>query len=218
MLRFSQFRVFIRRWGLIIFLSFFGFCVLYSVGTALYFRNRIVPLNDVSAAPVAIVFGAGVNKVGEPSAVLQDRLEVAAQLYDAKKVERILVSGDNSTTDYDEPTNMMRYLVDEKHIPREDIFIDFAGRRTYDTCIRAHTIWGIDDAILVTQEYHLPRALMTCDAVGVKAQGVSADLQPYERINQYRFREVFAFVQALLDVSVFHPKYVGGNPEEDLDP
>jgi vancomycin permeability regulator SanA len=184
----------------------------------LYFYQRIVSLENVSPAPVAIVFGAGVNKVGEPSAVLHDRLEVAAQLYDAQKVERILVSGDNSTTDYDEPTNMMRYLVDEKHIPREDVFIDFAGRRTYDTCIRAHNIWGIDRAILVTQEYHLSRALMTCSVVGVDAYGVAADLQPYDRIAQYRFREVFAFVQAMIDVSIWPPHYIGGAPEEDLDP
>lgn len=218
MISFVSVRAWIRRRGIALVCVILAGIVVSCGLVALYFHQRITPIEKVSAAPVAIVFGAGVNKVGEPSAVLRDRLDTAAQLYAAEKVERILVSGDNSTTDYDEPTNMMRYLVDEKNVPREDVFIDFAGRRTYDTCARAQTIWGIDRAILVTQEYHLSRALMTCDSLGVDAQGVAADLQPYARINQYRFREVFAFVQAMIDSYVWHPRYIGGEPEEDLDP
>lgn len=180
--------------------------------------QKVVSIYVIAPQPVAIVFGAGIQSDGTPSDILEDRLDVAAQLYLDKKVQRILVSGDNSTIDYDEPSNMMRYLVNEKSIPEGDVYTDFAGRRTYDTCARAKEIWGIERAILVTQTYHLPRALMLCSAQGIDVEGVSASLRSYTWSLKYRVREVFAFVQAVIDAYVLHPKYIGGAPETDLDP
>lgn len=193
---------------------------LASLEAVLFLRYmaKIVDASTVLHAPVAIVFGAGVASDGTPSDMLQDRLDVAARLYEEKKVDRILVSGDNSTTDYDEPSNMMRYLVNTKKIPKDDVYLDFAGRRTYDTCARAKEIWGIEHAILVTQTYHLPRALMLCTAQGIEVQGVSASLRSYRWSIRNKAREVFAFLQAMSNVYVAQPEYIHGKKETDLDP
>jgi SanA protein len=163
-------------------------------------------------AYAAIVFGAGLNRNGRPSDILADRLETAAQLYFAGKVQKILVSGDNTYENYDEPTAMLEFLI-QWGVPAEDIAADFAGRRTYDTCARAHEIWGLEDALLVTQEFHLPRALFLCRHFGIESRGVSANQQAYIHEDYYRLREVLATYKAVLDVFLLHPKYIGGESE-----
>lgn len=170
-------------------------------------------LDEVQPTEVAIVFGAGVKDDGTPSDALKDRLIVAAELYNAGKIEKILVSGDNSTETYNEPDTMSAYLI-ELGVPTENISEDYAGRRTYDTCIRAKNIWGINEALLITQDFHLPRALFTCEAVGIESFGISASLQPYVLEDYYRFREWFATIEAILDVYLIKPDYVSGEPEK----
>lgn len=205
-----------RHWKILVF-SLVLVCSIVFWLPAAYFYTLIVGSDVVETTPVGIVFGAGLKSDGTPSDVLKDRLDVAADLYDSEKIERILVSGDNSTTDYDEPSNMMRYLVNERNIPEESVFRDFAGRRTFDTCIRAKEVWGIERAILISQGYHLPRALMTCSAQGIEVQGVSASRQVYQYRTKYRIRELFAYAQALVDVYIWTPSYIGGKLETDLD-
>ncbi len=132
------------------------------------------PSYSVTEAPsrdVAIVFGASVLAPGLPSPYLEGRLQTALELYQAGKVKVILVSGDNATKYYDEPTTMRNWLI-EQGVPVADVVSDFAGFDTYDTCVRAKQIFGVTSATLVTQSYHLPRALATCFAVGVDAIGV----------------------------------------------
>ena len=107
-------------------------------------------VNDAPHTQVAIVFGAGLTVDNTPSDALMDRLTVAADLYAHGLVDHLLVSGDNRTLEYNEPDVMKQMLVDDFGIPPEVIFADYAGRRTYDTCRRAHELWGIDEAILVT--------------------------------------------------------------------
>ncbi|MDY0020280.1 MAG: ElyC/SanA/YdcF family protein [Anaerolineae bacterium] len=160
---------------------------------------------------VAIVFGAGYWPSGALSDILRDRLDAAIELYRAQRVEKLLFSGDNRFVDYSEPAKMLEYAMIQG-IPREDIILDYAGRRTYDTCYRARAIFQVQEAILVTQRYHLPRALNTCHALGIDAEGYSADRVPYVHIRRYWLREVPALWRSWWDLYVAHPLPVLGDP------
>jgi SanA protein len=163
---------------------------------------------------VAIVFGAGLWWDGSPSPVLRDRVATAAQLYFSGKVKKILMSGDNRFLDYNEPGAMRAYALG-LGVPETDIVLDYAGRRTYDTCYRARAIFGVQEAILVTQGFHLPRALYTCNQLGVQAIGVSADLRDYRRgaLVYWHARETPATLVALWEVHLSRPLPVLGYPE-----
>jgi len=146
--------------------------------------------------------------------VLRDRVATAAQLYFTGKVKKLLMSGDNRFLDYNEPGAMREYALG-LGVPDEDIVLDYAGRRTYDTCYRAGAIFGVKEAILVTQAFHLPRALYTCNQLGVKAIGVPADLRDYRHgARVYWFgREVPATLVALWEIHITRPQPVLGKPE-----
>ncbi|MDX9991064.1 MAG: ElyC/SanA/YdcF family protein [Anaerolineales bacterium] len=169
---------------------------------------------DVPARPLAIVFGAGLTRSGTASPVLRDRIRAAADLYFAGKVEKLLMSGDNSTQFYNEPAAMRQYAL-ELGIPDQAIVLDYAGRRTYDTCYRARHIFGVDQAILVTQGFHLPRALYLCNALGLDGVGVAADNFTYRRVSllYWNLRELAATVTALMDVHLTRPIPILGEPE-----
>jgi len=169
---------------------------------------------NVPVKRVAIVFGAEVKKDGTPSAVLRDRVETAVELYKNDKVEKLLMSGDNRFVDYNEPESMRQYAV-SLGVPDEAIVLDYAGRRTYDTCYRAKEIFQVDSAILVTQGFHLPRSLFLCNVFGVEAVGVGADNYYYlKRLRLVWYvRETLATTQAVWDVYVAHPLPVLGQPE-----
>lgn len=126
-----------------------------------------VPQRDV-----ALVLGAGVQPNGEPSPYLRARLNLAADAYKAGKVKVLLVSGDNRTHDYNEPKAMQKYLVNTMGIPEEHIVMDYAGLDTYSSCIRAKQIFGVNALTVVTQSYHLPRAVAACQFAGVDAVGL----------------------------------------------
>ncbi|WP_052869014.1 SanA/YdcF family protein [Streptomyces niger] len=134
--------------------------------------DRVRTVADVPAAPVAVVFGAGLWD-GEPSPYLAHRLDTAATLYDSGRIRAILVTGDNSTHDYDEPDAMRRYLT-ARGVPARRIVGDYAGFDTWDSCSRARRVFGVDRAILVSQGFHVRRALALCAAAGIDAYGVGA--------------------------------------------
>lgn len=182
--------------------------------TALYAAAHILPVDQVPARPVAIVFGAGLTRDGTPTAVLRDRVETAAQLYFDGKVQKLLMSGDNRFVEYNEPEAMRQYAID-LGVPDQDIVLDYAGRRTYDTCYRARSIFGVDSAILVTQDFHLPRALYLCNALGVEAVGVKANNFYYRKISRliWNTRELLATFGAVVDVQITKPMPVLGDPE-----
>jgi SanA protein len=115
---------------------------------------------------------------------------------------------------YNEPAAMRAYAI-SLGVPDEAIVLDYAGQRTYDTCYRAKAIFGVESAVLVTQAFHLPRALYLCNALGVDAVGVEADKRTYRRISQFfwNVRELGATVAALLDVHVLRPLPILGEPE-----
>lgn len=182
--------------------------------TAIYAWQRVISVENAPNRRVAIVFGAGLMRDGSPTAVLRDRVVTATRLYFDGKVEKLLMSGDNSEIFYNEPGAMKDYAI-SLGVPEEDIVLDYAGRRTYDTCYRARDIFGVREAILVTQGFHLPRALYTCNKLGVSAVGVSADLQRYLRRARlfWGLRELPATVRAVWEVHVSHPQPILGNPE-----
>ena len=182
--------------------------------TASYARSRLYSVQDVPTKPVAIVFGAGLWRDGSPTPVLRDRVATAAELYFKGKVEKLLMSGDNIRDDYNEPGAMRDYAID-LGVPEEDIVLDYAGRRTYDTCYRAREIFHLRDVILVTQRFHLPRAIYLCNALEVSAVGVQADQREYRPRSSvfWSLRELVATIAALWDVHIKRPIPVLGNPE-----
>jgi SanA protein len=196
---------------LLIALTVFGIPRLI---TGAFVRARLYTVESILPQQVAIVFGAGLTRTGSPSVVLRDRIETAAQLYLSGKVQKIIMSGDNRFVDYNEPGAMLDYAV-ELGIPKEDIVLDYAGRRTYDTCYRARFIFGIQEAILVTQNFHMPRAIYTCTSLGVNSQGVPADSSRYLRryIAYWNIRELLATTVALWEVWISRPLPVLGKPE-----
>jgi len=182
--------------------------------TAIYGWMRVYRVDNVPVERVAIVFGAGLTRDGYPTAILRDRVETAAQLYFAGKVEKLLMSGDNRFADYNEPEAMRQYALG-LGVPEEAIVLDYAGRRTYDTCFRARAIFGVDSAVLVTQGFHMPRALFLCNALGLPAVGVEADNTTYRKSSLliWNIREQFATVGAFVDVYLNRPLPVLGEPE-----
>lgn len=200
----------------VLYLSLLGFVII--VLTRIFFLGKAsaqtFSKDDVPARQVAIVFGAEVKKDGTPSIVLRDRVETAAALYKSGKVEKLLMSGDNRFVDYNEPEAMRRYAL-ALGIPDADIVLDYAGRRTYDTCYRAKDIFGVNSAVLVTQGFHLPRALFLCNAFGIDAIGVEAQNYYYlKRFQLYwNLRELLATVQSVADVYLLKPLPVLGKPE-----
>src|SRR5690349_17899658 len=115
---------------------------------------------------VALVFGAGLNAAGGPSAVLYDRVATAVDLYHEQKVDKLLMTGDKSRDDYNEVAAMRRTAVG-LGVPETDIVLDYAGFSTYDSCYRATGVFGLTEATLVTNDFHLPRALYTCAQLGL---------------------------------------------------
>ncbi len=175
------------------------------VYTVVRYRGHIYAPARAPAAPVAIVFGAGLRRDGQPTPVLADRVRTAAELYYAGKVSRLLLSGSRSGA-HNEPEAMRRAAL-ALGVPDEALLLDDGGRRTYDTCYRARAVFGVTEAVLITQSFHLPRALYLCNALGVTAEGVSADRRAYRRASLliWNVREVFATAAAWWDVSVARP-------------
>ena len=203
-------------WRLTMLLAALGLLVMLlpRVITSAYSLNRIYQKESAPASRLAIVFGAGLRRDGTPTAILRDRVETAADLYFRGKVEKILMSGDNRFEYYNEPEAMRQYAL-SLGVPDTAIAMDFAGRRTYDTCYRAKAIFGANEALLVTQKFHLPRALFLCNALGLDAYGIEANNNRYRRLSLmiWNFREQIATIGAFVDVYVSNPLPVLGVPE-----
>jgi SanA protein len=181
--------------------------------TAARFGRQLYALENAPAERVAVVFGAGLQRDGSASAVLWDRVATAAALYQRGKVSKLLLSGDNRFLNYNEPQAMYDVAV-QLGVPAEALVLDYAGRSTYDTCYRAHAIFGLERAVLVTQAFHLPRALYLCDALGMQSEGVVADRRTYLPRTElfWNVREIFATAAAWWDVNVARPLPVLGDP------
>jgi vancomycin permeability regulator SanA len=169
-----------------------------------------VSAGQATPTDVGIVFGAGAPD-HRPSPMLAGRLDVGAALYHSGKVQVLLVTGDNSRSHYNEPLVMRDYLI-ARGVPRGRIVLDYAGFDTWDSCVRAKKIFGVDRAILVTQRFHLPRAITLCRSVGVDAVGVGDDSRPYAPIATVvsYLRELPAGLKAALYLAVRpDPRFLG---------
>ncbi len=177
-------------------------------------RGLVTDEPHAGSVPVALVLGAGLTPSRQPTPFLAARLDVAVALHRDGKARVLLVSGDNRTKDYDEPTAMFDYLV-AHGVPPEDIVRDYAGRDTYDSCARARRIFGVSRVALVSQGYHLPRAVATCRALGLEATGVGdwVMAQRYPGLwSSYSTREVAAAGKTVLDLLTGRDPVLG--PEE----
>jgi len=199
-----------------ILLTFTGLMALLlpRLTTKLHAWTRTQSVDEVPTHGVAIIFGAGLWRDGSPTPVLRDRVATGAELFFAGKAEKLLMSGDNSFDDYNEPAAMRDYAI-SLGVPEDAIVLDYAGRRTYDTCFRARDIFELDAAILVTQGFHLPRALYTCNALGIAAIGVEADQRIYRRrsLAYWHTRETLATLVAMLEVDLLRRLPVLGERE-----
>lgn len=180
----------------------------------LYAQPRTFSVDEVKHERVGIVFGAGLLRDGSAGPVLSDRVQTAVELYLAGKVDKLLMSGDNRFIEYNEPEAARQYAL-ERGVPDEDIVLDYAGRRTYDTCYRAKHIFGVNSAILITQDFHMERALFLCSWFGIDSTGVVANNRYFLKRSRawWNFRETFAIFQAGWDVLVTKPLPVLGEPE-----
>jgi SanA protein len=161
-------------------------------------------VSDVPHRRVAIVPGARVYESGRVSSILADRLQAAADLYRAGKVDRILASGDHATRGYDEVNPMRRWLL--RHGVRDDdIFLDHAGLRTLDTMERAKRVFLVEEAVVCTNEFHLHRSVFLARRAGIDAVGLVSDRRTYKAPVYNAFREHFARARAFLDGYVLRP-------------
>ena len=152
-----------------------GIAVVFALSS--YMKNhtaeKIITEAEAADADCILVLGCGVREDGSPSLMLRDRLEKGIELYKAGTAPKLLMSGDHGRKDYDE-VNLMKDYAKERGIPSEDIFMDHAGFSTYDSMVRAKDIFCAEKVIVVSQEYHLYRALYLAEKLGLDAYGVSA--------------------------------------------
>jgi SanA protein len=163
---------------------------------------------NAAAAPkssAAIVLGTTPGAKDAPNVFFTNRMDAAAAVWKAGKVHRIIVSGDNRWKDYDEPTSMLKALV-ARGVPADVIVRDYAGLRTLDTMFRAAKVFNVADAILVTDDWHLPRALFLADHAGIQCSGVASAPVPWSRSPTTRIREYLSRVKAALDIYVLNTK------------
>lgn len=164
-------------------------------------RSRVFTRESLPAGSgPALVLGAGYYADGEPSPVLEGRLETALALYRGGKVPWILVSGDNRAHNYNEPLAMRRWLI-KRGVPASQVVSDYGGRRTYDSLRRAQAVFGVSRVVLVTSDFHLPRALFLAKGMGIAAVGVSSGTESLSARARAGFlaRESLARNVAVLD-------------------
>jgi SanA protein len=190
---------------LIIALSF-----LYVHGQVHGYDDRIITdINslDTGSWPtprVAVVFGASIYGNGDLSPILADRVNTAIDLYNAHKVDRILVSGDARHPSYNEPKAMFEYLISHAVAPK-DVIIDASGRSTYETCLRAKEVFGLKRSVLVSQGFHLSRALYIANELGLDSVGMAGDMKTEQEIDYQGVREWAAELKAFLNLNFISP-------------
>ena len=160
-------------------------------------------VQETPARPVAIVFGAGLALNGAPGPLLADRVDGGIALYKAGKVQTLLMSGDSTTNR--EVSAMRNYAINHG-VPASAILGDNAGLRTYDSCYRAIQNFGISSAVLVTQGYHLPRAIYLCRSLGMDAVGLKSGTDYYPDQPKLDAREFWAVLLSWVDINVSHPQ------------
>jgi SanA protein len=167
-------------------------------------------VNETPGKLVAIVLGTSKYSNGAINLYYEARIKAAVDLFQAGKIHGILVSGDNATLQYDEPTTMQKDLI-KSGIPAEYITMDYAGFRTLDSMIRAQKVFGLNEILIISQRFHCERALYISDAIGIEAVGFCAEDVPITQSLRIRTREVFARAMAFIDVNIVNrqPRFLG---------
>lgn len=195
------------------YLLFFSIWIFWLIGLRVSSYDRFI-VGDCIAdirreRPAALVLGAAVYSDTVVSPVFADRLDTAIELYEAGLVKKIIVSGDHGRTTYDE-VNVAKSYLSERNIPALDIFLDHAGFNTYNSMYRAKSVFQADSLLIVTQDFHLPRALYIANRLGIEAWGCQADKHEYAGIKNMENREKLASIKAWLDVNLgVKPKFLG---------
>lgn len=171
----------------------------------LYMTHIRDSVANVGEKPVAIILGASVKRDGTPSPALEDRIMSGVDLYKAKLVKKLLMTGDDGAFHIDEISVMKRVAIDAG-VPESDILTDGHGYRTYESCKRAITEFGIQEAVVVTQRFHLGRALFLCNQLGMNAVGLVADKRAYDDSIEFWIRDLMSSVKAFYDIYVVPPK------------
>lgn len=161
-------------------------------------KKYILQPDNSKHVKVGLVLGAGITKNGQPFKELQARLDTAADALNNGKVEILLLSGDNRFKNYNEPDAMKDYLINTKHIPADKLQPDYAGRSTYESCERAHKIFGVEQTIIFSAGSHLPRAIYLCRSFGIEAYGIASGVEA----NNSTRRELVANVKAIYNVYI----------------
>lgn len=197
----------------LIILLITGISIILSINfyVILSTKKQIVEITDLknnNEYDCIIVLGAGIWG-DKPSPMLQDRLDEAIKLYKEGIAPKIIMSGDNGQEGYDEVNVMKTYAI-ENGIPSEDIFMDHAGFSTYESIYRAKEIFQVKKAIIVTQKYHLYRALHISNGLNIETYGIGADPRKYSGQIFRELREILArnkdFVQTIFKIK---PTYLG---------
>lgn len=182
-----------------------------NVNIVLSGRKNIVEAGKFNGCQTAIVLGAYVSPDGTLCDMLADRVETAVELYRSGKVEKILMTGDHGSITYDE-VNSMRKYAQSRGVPAGDIFMDHAGFSTYESMYRAREIFQVRSAVVITQAFHLPRAVYTARELGLAAVGISADRHNYPEteLRVYEAREVLARTKAFIQLAAgSKPRFLG---------
>lgn len=190
-------------------------CVLLTIAVNFYVmasvQDQILTPDEAASldADAILVLGARVWENGEPSAILKDRIQTGLDLYEAGSSDRLLMSGDHGRDNYDEVSAMKTFAI-EQGIPSENIFMDHAGFSTYESLYRARDIFQVKTVVIVTQRYHLYRALYIARQLGLNAYGVAADLRTYPGMPRFEAREILARTKDFIyTIFLPQPTYLG---------
>lgn len=167
--------------------------------------NYYYDIDGLDNKYVGLVFWASVLSNGTPSDILKDRLKVTFDAYYKWKIDKIIVSWDNSKFSYNEPVAMQKYLIDS-WVDVDDIYLDYAWFDTYDSLYRAREIFWTKELVLFTQDFHLKRAMYIASKLWIKTYWVETNLQRYINADYNKIREVFARIKAFLEVDIFKTK------------
>lgn len=194
-------------WGLIglVLLDIVAFIVFINVWTINSYSDKVYEnKNNIAVHDVGIILGAGLDENGNLGDFLADRVVGGIELYSKGTVDRLLITGDNGENREDEVSAMLAFLLD-KGIPADDIIVDRHGYRTYESCYRAAQIYDINTAVVITQTFHLYRALYLCDSQGIDVVGYAVDRREYDAVWTQGSREVLARVKAWWQTEITKP-------------
>lgn len=207
------------RKGILITVFVVFLCLLFlspfflSLSVSLRYGSNIYrEYEDIPSVHAALVLGAGIYADGSLTGILYDRVSAGVDLYENQKVNKLIMSGDNREENYNEPKAMVREALN-LGVQAKDVQPDFAGRRTYDSCWRTKNIFLQDEIIIVTQSFHMERAIFLCESLGIKSYGYVSDVDRYRKSDwlYWSIRDKLALMYSVKDIYIDSPIVVGGD-------